>query len=517
MKIGESKRRYFGWRKMKQWIVGCSVLSVLLLLMLVYTESWTEPAQVLIFAGLFHPVFLHLPIGMLVIVGMMEVIAKMRMRKSHATMPLSMATLTSVIAVLFGYLLMRTNTYPEDSIDAHLWSGVVFTVFLVWTLFFKLRFNETGKGQKVYWWLLGISTALMFATGHYGGIITHGDPLDQAPWVTQEKRAKGANRQAGSQLGQQLIYEDILVPILEEKCYKCHGPKKKKGGLRMDSYEALLEGGDEGPSLVPGDVSKSLMIEFITLPLDDEYRMPPEDKPQLTEAETEVLKWWVESGAPRKTTVSSLEIPEPIKEALADIAGKGAVEQEQEGSPEASKSPAAGAHHGSQASQQAIQIRQQYADQVKALQQQYPGVLTWVSQSDATLSLNTAGMRSSFTDADFKKFQPLAGLFSQIDLTAANVSDVSAPVLKSMTHLSSLRLSETKVTDDIVPVLAELKGLETLSLYGTSITDVGINQLASLTQLKRLYLWQSKVSADGVNALKVKLPDCVIDTGVSAN
>lgn len=318
MKVGESKRRYFGWRKMKQWIVGCSVVSVLLLLMLVFKESWREPAQIWVFAGKFHPLFLHLPIGMLVIVVMMEVLAKIQERKSHASMPLAMSTLTSIGAVVFGYILMRSNTYPEDAIDAHLWSSVIFTVCLIWALFFKLRFNETGRGQNTYWMLLILSTALMFAAGHYGGVITHGDPLDAAPWVKMDSNGKSL---AIGVVDDRLIYEDVLVPVLENKCYSCHGPKKKKGGLRMDSYEAMLEGGDEGPCLVPGDLSKSLMIETIRLPLDDEYRMPPEDKPQLTEAETKVIEWWVEIGAPRETPLDSLDLPADVEGALQKVDG----------------------------------------------------------------------------------------------------------------------------------------------------------------------------------------------------
>ncbi len=507
MKLEESKRRFFGWKKMKHWIVSCTVLSVLLLLMLVFKESWQEPAQILVFAGMFHPVFLHLPIGMLVIVVLMEVIARMRGRKSHATMPLAMSALTSVIAVVFGYILMRSNTYPEDSIDAHLWSGVIFTVILIWTLFFKLRYNETGRGQRTYWVLLFLSTALMFATGHYGGVITHGDPLDAAPWNQKndrkQKRGQGVQMQAGAGLGQQLVYEDIVIPILENKCYNCHGPKKSKGRLRMDSYEAMLEGGDEGPCLVPGDPKKSLMIELIHLPEDDEFRMPPEDKPQLTDAETKVITWWVEMGAPQQTKLESLELPDPVRSALQQLFGAKA--DKPSGKPAATK-PDADAPDPAQ-------IKQKYAETVAKLQQKFPGSLTWLSRGDAHLSLNVASVRERFNDEDLALFRDLAPLLSRVDLTAASISDDSAPILASMISLTSLRLSETKVSDQTVAALTGLKQLESLSLYGTEVSDQGVMQLAAMTQLKHLYLWQSKVTHDGIQALQAKLPDCEISIG----
>jgi len=506
MKLGESKRRYFGWRKMKQWIIGCSVVSVLLLLMLVFKQSWENPAQTLIFAGKFHPLFLHLPIGMLVIVVMMEALAKWQERKSHASMPLAMATLTSVATVVFGYILMRSNTYPEDAIDAHLYSGVIFTVCLIWTLFFKLRFNETGRGQRTYWTLLIVSTALMFAAGHYGGVITHGDLLDEAPLnKNTEGRKKGDHLQAGDHLGQRMVYEDLIVPILEEKCYKCHGPKKKKGKLRLDSYEAMLKGGDEGPSLVPGDVAKSLMVEFIRLPMDDDYRMPPEDKPQLTEAETKVIEWWVKTGALRETQLSSLEIPDEVKVALGLIAEQAdsSEEKPKESDPGSDDHP----------EKDAAEVHAAHSAEVTKLQAKYPGVLAWVSQSDGKLSVNTAGMRADFKDADLKNFQSLAGLMTQVDLTATGITDASASILASMTALKSLRLAKTQITDQTIPSIVRLKELGYLNLYGTLITDDGVLQLAALPQLRHLYLWGSKVTPAGAEALQIKLPDCEINTG----
>src|SRR5262245_60541752 len=56
--------------------------------------------------------------------------------------------------------------------------------------------------------------------------------------------------------GQDLdLFEKRVRPILVERCYRCHGPEaeKPKGGLRLDTREGLLKGGERGPALVPGD------------------------------------------------------------------------------------------------------------------------------------------------------------------------------------------------------------------------------------------------------------------------
>ena len=48
------------------------------------------------------------------------------------------------------------------------------------------------------------------------------------------------------------FFEQNVRPLLAEKCYSCHGEKKQKGGLRLDSIEAILKGGESGPAVVPG-------------------------------------------------------------------------------------------------------------------------------------------------------------------------------------------------------------------------------------------------------------------------
>jgi len=53
------------------------------------------------------------------------------------------------------------------------------------------------------------------------------------------------------------FFEKEIRPLLVANCYKCHGPDKHKGGLRLDSQEAILSGGDSGPALVPGQPEKA--------------------------------------------------------------------------------------------------------------------------------------------------------------------------------------------------------------------------------------------------------------------
>src|SRR5262249_16176995 len=56
------------------------------------------------------------------------------------------------------------------------------------------------------------------------------------------------------------FFESKIRPVLVEHCYSCHGEKKQRSGLRVDGRSHLLQGGDLGPALVPGDPEKSRLI-----------------------------------------------------------------------------------------------------------------------------------------------------------------------------------------------------------------------------------------------------------------
>ncbi|MFO0824394.1 MAG: DUF1549 domain-containing protein [Gemmataceae bacterium] len=93
------------------------------------------------------------------------------------------------------------------------------------------------------------------------------------------------------------FFEKKVRPILAEKCYNCHSEaqKKNKGGLVVDSLAGLLQGGDSGATLVPGDPDKSKLIEAVRYKNDD-LKMPPKEK--LSDGDIDTLVKWVKMGAP---------------------------------------------------------------------------------------------------------------------------------------------------------------------------------------------------------------------------
>lgn len=91
------------------------------------------------------------------------------------------------------------------------------------------------------------------------------------------------------------FFENRIRPLLAENCFECHGDKKQKGGLRLDNLGYILEGGDVGPVLVPGDAAASHLFRAVSYE-DPDYEMPPDGK--LADDKIADLKRWIEMGAP---------------------------------------------------------------------------------------------------------------------------------------------------------------------------------------------------------------------------
>ena len=117
------------------------------------------------------------------------------------------------------------------------------------------------------------------------------------PWFAVAALAGTGALHAAAPTAQQVeFFEKQIRPILAERCYECHSAgKKQKGGLSLDTRDAVLKGGDTGPALVAGNLDKSLLIEAVRYTNHD-MQMPP--KKRLSEGEVKALEEWVKMGAP---------------------------------------------------------------------------------------------------------------------------------------------------------------------------------------------------------------------------
>ena len=107
------------------------------------------------------------------------------------------------------------------------------------------------------------------------------------------------------------FFEAKVRPILVDRCFSCHGAEKQKGGLRLDSSDAMRSGGDTGPVVVATDPEHSPLIAAVRH--EGDVRMPPKGK--LAPAEIAALTEWVKRGAPgrRSRALDDPKLPPPAR------------------------------------------------------------------------------------------------------------------------------------------------------------------------------------------------------------
>lgn len=237
-----------------------------------------------------------------------------RFQKANASAGflISLAAPLTPAAAVCGWLLSWEGGYDAGLLNLHQWLGIATAVgcVLAAVLFWRKKVNA-------YRLVLFLTVMVLMAAGHFGGSLTHGSDYLGRHAPGPLKKWLGASTTPGQPevategLSTQPVFAADILPVLQNKCVNCHGPEKAKGGLRLDSFAAVMAGGDNGPVLVPGDAAKSSFVQRLLLPADHDDHMPPAGKPQLTVAEMALLKWWVETGAPENRTPAGLPPPPP--------------------------------------------------------------------------------------------------------------------------------------------------------------------------------------------------------------
>ncbi len=266
------------------------------------------------FLGRFHVLALHLPIGIIYVVVVLEFLARkprFASLASAATFLWGAAAITAIITVALGLMHASEGGFSGESFERHRLLGILVAVSSTAIWIFR------AKKLTAYWkWqpLTGVIALLLVAiTGHYGGNMTHGATflIEYAPAPLKRLIGMEVREKAGS-AGEADVFVDVIHPMLEQRCGSCHGVDTRKGGLSFSTYERLMEGGEMFPAVVPGNLQESEMYARVNLPDTSDDFMPKEGKTPLTPDQIKILGWWIEAGAPGMGAVGALNPPAEI-------------------------------------------------------------------------------------------------------------------------------------------------------------------------------------------------------------
>ena len=445
-------------------LLGCLALLLMPVLFRLDGKSHGEWLQ---FLGRFHPVIVHLPIGLLLLVPLLELGSRIRpVLREAAELVLWLTIPACVGATLLGFLLAYGSGDSGARVTQHMWGGIALTILVVLCVWVRSAAElgaVIGAPKVVYGSLLTFAIGLMLWATHQGGSLTHGDKyltehapalLKQGPgWLTlrgSESAAPGS------------FYAMQIHPIFDANCVSCHGESKVKGKLRLDTYDRLMRGGEDGAVVIPGSAERSILFQRITLPVDHKKFMPSEGKPPLKPREIAMIKAWIEDGAsPQAASVKGFPA-QTVEVALKPV----------------------GDYSGLMADIQ----RTALATGVS--------VLPVSRKPEDGLILNAVDAPERFGDAQLASFQKFAPYFVELELGRTAVTDGCFDALARFDHLRILHLEGTGVTGSGLTKLTHLSELGYLNLSGTKTTKEAAATLGSMSQIRHLYLYNTPANPE---------------------
>jgi uncharacterized membrane protein len=427
--------------------------------------------------GHLHPVVVHLPIGFLALAILFELLSyfkKFEQLKIAIPITLLVGFITAVLSCIFGYLLSLGGEYEFSKINNHKIAGITLAVasgllFISTTTVVKKIFSIP---RLIFSSLCVVVLLIMIYTGHQGGSLTHGSDYLSIKLIDEPIRKKPIS------VAEALLFEEVVQPILIQRCGQCHREGKMKGQFSVQTLETLLKGGKTRAAVVAGSLNKSELFNRITLDPSNEKYMPADGKTPLTKAEIEIIQWWIEKGmATKGKKIAELKVSPEIQSKIAVVLGI----------------------------ENSIAVSETAKTENSKINPEIPAILnTALIDSLRNKGINVRlmlhqpvmlditippGMSASINSIK-PILQSIAKNVIWLNLSDNGLTDNDLDFLSGMTNLEKLRLEKNPITDKIVPQLSGLKHLEAVNLNETNVSEAGIEKLKQVPGIKRVYQWK---------------------------
>lgn len=427
--------------------------------------------------GHFHPLLVHLPIGIILLAFALELYERFKSNTSAREIvlfSLAAAGITALLSLGTGWLLGEEGGFDEDLLFLHRWMAVAFTGTTI--LLYFLKRSPSKYAQKLYLPVFILVLILVSATGHYGGNMTHGEDYlfrDTAADVIRIEDVAEAK-----------VHAEIVQPILNAKCVSCHNAGKIKGGLLMTTLQDLEQGGDSG-SVFDSIDGKPLLTHRIHLPLEEEEHMPPKGKVQLTPEEITLLEWWIANDHCLDCRTKDLETSEKLDGILANLEADDSL-------------------HALLA-EAVTPVPASWLDEMNNA-----GITIYPLAMDNPLLIASLFGEQNQLEEKLELLETYAENIVELNLGNTSMNDTLSKLLDPFENLTKLQLQHTAITDKIVPRLEEFQYLESLNLYGTDIGDPVFEAAALMPELKSLYLYQTKASTAKIEDFQSEFPQIAV-------
>jgi uncharacterized membrane protein len=445
--------------------------------------------------GRFHPLIVHLPIGILLLAFIFECLSltgKYRKLRSAVQPSLFLGAGFALLATITGYFLKQEGGYEEKLVTVHQYFGIATTAFAIFLFFIRSKlkafYSDSVRRRKAKVILFLPLVILVAATGHWGGSLTHGEAFLSGAFYQDSGADPLVAIKNISDPYRAVLFRDVVKPILQARCYSCHSATKQKGKLRLDSEEFILKGGKNGIIVTAGLPDSSELFKRLILPIDDDHHMPPREKPQLSSTEADIIKTWIAGGGNFSQPVAAYAEANKISQLIYSI------------------------QYVSEESWVPDQPVSEADPKVVAGLQSAGAIVLPVASGSNYLMANFLNMK----EIPSGTLQLLNSLQTQVlwlNLGGTSVTDEDLGSIARLENLRVLYLNDTDITDRGISYLKPSKKLIYLNLVDTRVTDLALEQLKEFDKLKKLFVFDTSITRDGLQKFLNQKKQISVDTG----
>ncbi|MFD1818245.1 Uncharacterized membrane protein [Pseudarcicella hirudinis] len=422
--------------------------------------------------GRMHPMFLHFPIVILLIAMFMEFfrfrpqnISQEHYRNFSSNF-LLLGSLSASVTVIMGLMLSKESGYTGDTVFWHKWTGIGIVFIASFVYWYR---NEKWYKESLAKISALITAVCLMIAGHLGANITHGEDFIFAPLMSHKAEEMVSIDKAE-------VFAHVIKPILEKKCQSCHNPEKAKGGLLLDTPENILKGGKTGKLFLAGKPNESLILQRIHLPEEDKKHMPVAGKPQLSKIETDLIYWWIKSGAVFNKKVLQLSEKDTLRILAAKILVP--VEKEEE-------------HYDFASADEKT---------IEKLSNNYRVIYPLAQESPALEA--TFYNKTQYSSKALEELLELKKQVVELNLNKMPVKDADLKTIAQFENLRTLNLNFTDINGEGLSHLTNLKFLKSLSVSGTKVSLKSIQALKAIKSLREVFVWSTGLSVTDIAQLQ---------------
>ncbi|MBS1914813.1 MAG: hypothetical protein JST87_00980 [Bacteroidetes bacterium] len=449
-----------------------------------------------LFFGRFHPLLVHIPIGIILfaaLLNIIEVYKKSKLLSVGINIALLASFGSAVLAVVSGLFLSSGGGYDNNTLFWHKWIGITVTIliFIVWLIRKKENENFSFLKTPLSSWLLYVSVVLISIGGHLGGNMTHGDGYltRYMPGFLKSiffSKPENQHQKIIPPLDSVIVFTDIIQPILNAKCISCHNPNKLKGELDLTKIESIIKGGKSGNTIVAGDIDKSELFHRITLPKESAKYMPADNRPSLTPIEIGFIKRWIESGADYKKNITASGVDDKTKYLIAAYLG---IDEENNLEIKLPEVPPA----------DSVALRQ--LKEMKIIIRSVSSKSNLLEASFVMVQKTSPSQTSSMIE----RLSAIKAQLYRLDVSNCNLTSEEIKIIAGFLRLNKLEIQKNNLTDESIEPLSALQQLTVLNAGQNNFSDKSISTFKKISALKKINLWQTQVTEQGIKELQSQM------------